>query len=299
MKYHIAAVARMTDLSVDVIRSWERRYKIVEPQRDESGFRVYGDDDVLRLNLARAATELGHPIRRVARMPNEELEALLETPPAHSDGHGAAVDRVMGAVKAGDAELAQQILASAALLLSPPQLVLDVLAPVLREAGLQWEAGRVGVWQEHLLSTLVRNTAAAVPRSTLPGTALLFATPPFELHEFGITLASILAGAYGHKTHNLGPNVPVDELAAAARRLLPSVVVMGMTRASAPIDEAVAYVSKLDEKLPASVQIWIGGPPSTQVAAAVNSPRVLPVVTLEEFQQLIAGSRALRAPRSL
>jgi DNA-binding transcriptional MerR regulator len=48
MTHSISAVARMANLSPDVIRSWERRYKIVGPARDASGTRLYSDQDVAR-----------------------------------------------------------------------------------------------------------------------------------------------------------------------------------------------------------------------------------------------------------
>ena len=39
VKYHISAVARMSGLSIDAIRAWERRYGIVKPERDGAGIR--------------------------------------------------------------------------------------------------------------------------------------------------------------------------------------------------------------------------------------------------------------------
>src|SRR5579863_8688079 len=75
--YQIAAVSRRTGLSVDTIRAWERRYALVTPARGETGVREYNEGDIERLALARAAVVLGHPIRRVARMYDDELRKLI------------------------------------------------------------------------------------------------------------------------------------------------------------------------------------------------------------------------------
>ena len=287
MEYHIAAVARLTNLSVDVIRSWERRYAIVQPRRDEAGLRLYSDDDVSRLTLARMATQLGHPIRTVAKMSNAQLEALADQHPREENGmHGAVVERVLEAMHGNDARLAEQILASAALLLPTRVLVLNVLAPVLREVGARWEHGRIAVWQEHLISMLIRTTAAALPRIASDGAPLLLATPPFDAHEFGVSLAAILASSRGRTAYNLGSRVPPEEVADAARRLKSAAVVIGMTQASTPETLALEYADALDAQLPAGMDIWLGGTLGARIAPLIASKRVRGVATLEDFERL-------------
>lgn len=285
MKYHIAAVSRMTNLSVDVIRSWERRYGIVEPGRDEGGLRLYSDEDVARLTLARTATQLGHPIRRVAKMSNEELEALAGQNGSSSAPYADVVERVIGALHSHDPQLAEQVLSSAALLVPARTLVLDILAPVLRSIGAQWENGRVAVWQEHLLSILIRNTAGAMRRSTLSGHPIVFATPPFDLHEFGITLAALLASTHGRRTINLGTGVPPDQLVQAVNRLNARAAVVGMTSHSIPVASAIEYVERIDRDAPPNVGIWLGGALGVEVAQRLDLPRVRGIPTLEAFDQ--------------
>ena len=47
-RYPIRAVARMTGLSADTLRAWERRYEAVAPGRSRRG-RLYTDAQVARL----------------------------------------------------------------------------------------------------------------------------------------------------------------------------------------------------------------------------------------------------------
>ena len=135
----------------------------------------------------------------------------------------------MEALHAHDAALAEQLLVYAGLVVPRRELVLNVLAPLLRLVGDEWEHGRLGVWQEHLLSALVLKTLGTSPRATEGGASILFATPPFEQHEFGILLAEILAASYGSTTYNLGTGVPLEALLEAALRLKPAIIVVGMT----------------------------------------------------------------------
>ena len=75
--FSIKAVAQATGLTVETLRAWERRYEVVQPNRDGSGRRTYSATDVARLRLLRTATELGHTISRLAQLSDEDLAKLV------------------------------------------------------------------------------------------------------------------------------------------------------------------------------------------------------------------------------
>src|SRR5512133_2283339 len=89
LRYPIRAVSKLTGISVDTLRAWERRYRVVEPERDERG-RMYSEQEVERLRLLRAAIERGHAIGRVAVLATDDLRALLA--PAGDAAQPAAAD---------------------------------------------------------------------------------------------------------------------------------------------------------------------------------------------------------------
>jgi len=76
--YQIGTVANLTGLDPHTIRAWERRYGAVEPRRSEGGTRHYDDDDVARLQLLKALTDCGEPIRLAAALSDDELRRRLE-----------------------------------------------------------------------------------------------------------------------------------------------------------------------------------------------------------------------------
>lgn len=282
----ISAAARVANLSPDVIRTWERRYKIVEPARDASGLRLYSDADVARLGLAREATRLGHPIRRVARLSDRQLEELVARKPAATGADSAVVAQLLDAIGENELARASQILRNAALLIPARELVLEILAPTLREVGRQWENGELAIWQEHFLSNEIINVTGALPQHTSGEARIVFATPPFERHGFGIALAALLAAARGLPACNLGVTVPSNELIAAARRTHAAAVVVGMTQETLPEEDAARYARDLDIGLPAGVDVVLGGALAARVSASVSSPRVRGTATLEEFDTL-------------
>jgi len=58
IRYPIRAVAKLTGLSLDTLRAWERRYQAVIPERGRRG-RLYTEHDLERLALAAGSREPG------------------------------------------------------------------------------------------------------------------------------------------------------------------------------------------------------------------------------------------------
>jgi DNA-binding transcriptional MerR regulator len=95
--YRIGAVARLTGISPDTLRIWERRYDIVEPQRTPKGGRLYSQQDVTRLTMIKTLVDQGYAISTVANLPVEELNRRLNSsqpanlPPMGSGQHEICV----------------------------------------------------------------------------------------------------------------------------------------------------------------------------------------------------------------
>ncbi|HSG88194.1 MAG TPA: MerR family transcriptional regulator [Pseudomonadales bacterium] len=76
--YRIGAVARLTGISVDRLRAWERRYAVVETRRTESLGRIYTREDVDRLSMIKQLVDLGNPISSVAQLDDSQLRERLQ-----------------------------------------------------------------------------------------------------------------------------------------------------------------------------------------------------------------------------
>ena len=74
----IGAVTQLTGISSHTLRKWESRYGAIEPERSDSGRRLYTREHVQRLTLLRDLTRRGHQISRLSGMSNQQLEALTD-----------------------------------------------------------------------------------------------------------------------------------------------------------------------------------------------------------------------------
>lgn len=261
-RYSIGAVAKLTGLPVETLRAWERRYGLVAPDRDGSGLRQYSAQDVARLQLASRLRALGHPIRRIGSMSQGQMQTIVSRadPSEPNASSEQCVREILASIERYDIAAAERVLNDAALYLPAERLCVEVLAPLMRTVGSLWQSGSLSIAQEHILSQLVRDLLGRFNRVHVgrPDCSVLLATPPGERHEFGIALAGALATANGVRVCVLGVDVPATDVLAAARRLRPRAVALGVTRALEP-GALADYVTTLRARLLPSIQLWVGG----------------------------------------
>jgi len=309
LRYPIAAVSRLTGLSLDTIRAWERRYAAVTPDRGARG-RVYTQAQVQRLRTLAALVEQGHPIGDVASLPDARLDALLRgtldaerpAPRTSSPADAPPIARVLAAVERFDYAAADREVGHLAALYPPRDLVYVLTLPLMRTVGERWHAGTLSIAQEHLASAILRAVMSSLVRLQRPPAGaprLLFATPDTELHEFGILAAAMLSAAAGLDPVYLGPEVPADDIGRAAAESDASVVVIGLSGGSRT---AAAKINDIRRAVPSSVEMWAGGPSTLALSpSAGRRGRVLPLATFEEYEHhlLRLGGRPARTAAQL
>jgi MerR family transcriptional regulator, light-induced transcriptional regulator len=257
VQYTIGAVARVTRISLDTLRAWERRYAVVTPTRAE-GRRLYSEDDINRLILLREAVEQGHAISQAASMSNAELQAIVARRPEAAPRQGTTLDRLMTAVRNYDHVSANEELGRFALLMSPGDLVRQVVLPAMQIAGEEWHHGSMQIAQEHMLSACLRNLMGSMVRLQTPvwnSPTLVFTTPAGELHEFGVLAAALLASGQGLRVAYLGPNLPAEQVVLAARKSGARVVVLGLSQGGSA--EASGEIKRLAEAMPLGMELWL------------------------------------------
>jgi DNA-binding transcriptional MerR regulator len=263
--YPMRVVSRLTGLSADTIRVWERRYSAVAPDRTEGNKRRYNGSQVRRLVLLRRATELGHSIGQVARLHDEELRRIIgETSPdigSQVSLYAALVEDYLEAVTVYDVQRAESILTRTAAILPPMTLTLEVIVPLMRRVGEAWLADQLRVAHEHIISGQLRSLLGTLMRHTepMPGAPrIIVATPPRHLHEFGAIIGAFMAASRGYEPIYLGTNLPYDEISDAADQAHASTILLSVARDCEP-GEHTSLIAGI-ESLARKHEVWLGLP---------------------------------------
>ena len=301
----IRSVAHRTGLSSHVIRAWERRYSAIEPGRTPTNRRLYTDADIERLQLLRMATEGGRGIGHVAGLTTEELRLLVSRDGAadplsasltREDREPAAyhLDKCMDAVRQLDAGLLEERMLQATVTLSPQSLIEDLLVPFMTHLGQLWHEGSLRPAHEHLASEVVRNVLghlAASHHVPVGGPELVVTTLSGQWHEFGALAAAATAAMEGWRVTYLGPNLPAEDVAAAAQSRRAKAVAISLVY---PEDDARLHADliHLRRLLPSSTVMVAGGQACGAYASALSQTGTLVVGSLAEFRDRLRGLRS-------
>ena len=266
--YPIRAAARLTQLSIETLRAWEKRYKAVEPVR-RKGIRLYSDSDIERLSLLRRAIQHGHSIGQASRLSNKELLSLRDAVATSrmDEANDPPIERILAAIDEFHYAAADRELGRLASLMPPRDLIHKIALPLMRIVGERWHEQRMRVAQEHLISQLVSNLLGGIIRiyaPVHPPAVLMTTTLSDDLHEFGVLAAAILAAGAGLGVVHLGPNLPVDEIVYAAKRSRTDVVLLSVTN---PQDCTLRQeqLRSIRRGLPKEKELWVGvNPPNTR-----------------------------------
>lgn len=297
--YPIRAVARMTGLSLDTLRAWERRYEAVRPGRGQRG-REYTDADVGRLRALGDLIARGYSIGAIAPLGDADLAALLEAGRVESaarEPSTATIDLapLIGALDRFDLGALEASLNRHAILLPPSELVFAVVVPLLRDIGARWEAGRLRPSQEHLVSAVVRSLLGGLLRTSARpdgSPVALFATPSGERHELGLLCAALLSASAGARVVYLGPDLPAAEIGHAAVTAGADFVVLSLTT---PDGVSHGELKALALHLQA-FEVWVGGPHTAALLEAIG-PSARQLDDLATVAPAIAAHRSRMTPR--
>jgi DNA-binding transcriptional MerR regulator/methylmalonyl-CoA mutase cobalamin-binding subunit len=283
LTYPVGTAARLTGLSPEVIRAWERRYGVVEPLRTPGGTRRYRASDLRRLRLVKAAVDAGHRIGQVARLETAELEQRAARSQAPSTGR---LDEILSALERLDGAEAHRLLSLQLSALGPARFGREIAAPLAREIGERWAGDRLPIASEHLATAVLRSLLGSALQPTaasLLGPRIVFATPTGEQHELGLQIAALAALAAGANTIYLGADLPVQELLDSVQRV--GAAALALSLVALPNDRAARTVGEIRSGLPDHVYLWLGG-----AAASALEPRdgVDCIDSLEAFEQRVA-----------
>jgi MerR family transcriptional regulator, light-induced transcriptional regulator len=309
-RHPMRVVTRRTGLSADLLRVWEKRYRVVNPARSSGGRRLYSDADIERLRLLYRATLAGRGIGQVAPLSSQALAALVRrdadeerTDPngrvSSADARAVAPATTEYLADAGraierlDAHALEAVLRRAVVALPVATLLDELVAPLLERVGTQWREGTVRPVHGHLAAVVLRRVLdRVIDTASAPGASphLIVATPAGQAHEFGALLTAASAAAEGWRVTYLGAGLPAEDIAEAAVRTRAEAVALSLVY---PVgDPAVAHeLRRLRALLPSRVTMLAGGAAASAYHAPLDETGTRRLGDLAELRLML---RALR-----
>ncbi len=300
-RFSLREVVELTGLSEFTLRGWEGRYRAVEPQRTETGRRLYGAEDVTKLNLLKDLVALGHRIKEIAPLKEDKLRELLSTPTSKSSGVHSIDAHVESLFIQGERFAWDEIrktLGRERKKRTPEKYLTRFLIPFLSEMNQRIGQGRISISLEHIFSSMIKEELATIrslarnPTRSRIAPRFVLCTPEGDHHELGLLFAFTLLSLRGIPSLYLGPHVPKQELCETALRYQATHILVSSTlkQGEGPVDAPLKYLGFIHRHLPRLSSLWIAG----RGFQEISDPSGTRFQQFQSFESFIAAIEVLK-----
>jgi DNA-binding transcriptional MerR regulator len=263
--HRIHRVAKLTGLSKDVIRVWERRFGLLKPTRGANRYRNYSDEDVTLLRFLKEQLDAGSSIGELAKLGREELlgRARASAPRVSfvDNTFSRLLRELLSTLNPFDRVIFEKRLNGAVAVVPFEEALHGILLPLQEQVGQLWHEGHVNVALEHYVTKQIQQKIFSA-MNQLPvaefGAKVIVACPPGEEHDIAALAVAYRCRVRGCRVYYLGANVPIASLTNLCDKVKPDLTIISFPL-SLPEANAAALVQSLTHEVVPASRLAVGG----------------------------------------
>ena len=263
--HRIHRVAKLTGLSKDVIRVWERRFELLKPTRGANRYRNYSDEDVALLKFLKEQLDAGGSIGELAKLGREELLGRARAAAPHvsfvDNTFSRLLRELLSTLNPLNRVIFEKRLNGAVAVVPFEEALHGILLPLQEQVGQLWHDAQIDVAIEHYVTKHIQQKIFSA-MNQLPvaefGAKVVVACPPGEEHDIAALTVAYRCRVRGCRVYYLGANVPVASLANLCGKVEPDLTIMSFPLALSD-DQATELVQALADEVSPVSNLAVGG----------------------------------------
>ncbi|MCZ8492699.1 MerR family transcriptional regulator [Priestia megaterium] len=260
-KYNIKAISNMVGIQPGTLRAWERRYQILNPVRNESGHRLYTEEDLRKLKWLTEKVSGGFTISQaVSLLETESSTVGTFEEEGEVDSPQKIRDELLTMLLSFEEGKAQDLINHAFSLYSVEKVVIDILGSLLVTVGDMWEKGQITSAHEHY-TTQVLKTRISMIFYSLPSNGLLpkaiAVCGPNETHEVGLLVFTLFLRRKGFEVVYLGSSIEDKDVELIIKEVDPTFLFMSCTMME-NAEKTLNLTNQMIKKFP-HLKVGLGG----------------------------------------
>lgn len=262
--YKVQTVARLLGMSPALLRTWESRFGLLEPERTERGHRLYTRHDLVVLRAIKKLMAEGLNIGEIALLGRRHL--LSEAAPemvadneVGADALGGFWERTLALALEGATEELLAEVDQALQIWSPEFFVGEVVAQLpARLRSLPSEQTALAKGMERLLALRIGNMFLGASPLDPHAPRAICCGFPGDQEELPALIAAYLLARHGWRVAYLGTACSFHEIEQATHQLRPELILLSVTRPLLYLVHGAA-VASLSFCLSDPAQLWVAG----------------------------------------
>jgi len=263
--HRIHRVAKLTGLSKDVIRVWERRFELLKPTRGANRYRNYSDEDVALLRFLKEQLDAGGSIGELAKLGREELLGRARASAPRVSFVDNTFSRLLGELLSTlnpfNRVTFEKRLNGAVAVVPFEEALHGILLPLQEQVGQLWHDAQIDVAIEHYVTKQIQQKIFSA-MNQLPvaefGAKVVVACPPGEEHDIAALTVAYRCRIRGCRVYYLGANVPIASLTNFCGKVNPDLTIMSFPLALSEVNATELVQALTHEVVPAS-RLAVGG----------------------------------------
>ncbi|MBT0609011.1 MerR family transcriptional regulator [Aequorivita echinoideorum] len=263
-EFGIKDLENLSHIKAHTIRIWEKRYKILQPERSNTNIRKYNLDNLKKLLNVVFLYNSGHKISAIANLTPEQIQNLINSKIGRNQNYPLQVFK--STMFDFNTELFNATFENLLKQKSLGEIFEEIFIPLLNEIGVLWHNGTVEPAHEHFISEMVKHKliahTALLPKSITDGSKPTFVLylPLAEIHEIGLLYANYEIISEGFKTIYLGPNLSLENLSRILDLAPQLIFVTSLTLISTE-ESIMEYIDEFQNRInfKRNLKMWIIG----------------------------------------
>lgn len=292
--YTIKDLENLSGIKAHTIRIWEKRYKLVTPDRTATNIRLYNDNDLKKLLNISILNRNGIKISKIAQMCEAELSEKINILSQNSHDSESQIERLSVTMIEMDEDKFDEIISKSIFQIGFEETFITIVYPFFVRIGIMWQTGTINPAQEHFISNIIRQkllVAIDGQKSKIKSDTkkFLIFLPEGEWHEIGVLFYSYLVQKRGHKVIYLGQSVPFNDI-VEVENIRETDFLLTSFFSTLTTDSVKKYVNKLSETFPAKTIYLSGGYTSEIIKTPPKNVKLVPEpeVFVQEIEKLKA-----------
>ncbi len=289
--FSIKDLENLSGIKAHTIRIWEKRYKLLEPERTDTNIRSYSLKSFQKLLNITQLYNNGLKISKIAQLSEFEIREKCDELTDNESVKHSALNDFKIAMFTFDKMLFHTTFDKLLENDSFKNVFINYCIPFLDEIGRLWQTDFLIPAHEHFITSLIRDKIILqtheerLENENRNKTTFALFLPENEIHELGLIFANFLIENQGFNTIYLGQNIPQSDLLQLDKQFQEIIFVTYFT--VEPRDEKLEkYMENIynDVLLKNNRELWILGRKYALTNSNVKDKNIIKIIKdIEDF----------------
>ena len=218
-EFSIKNLENISGIKAHTIRIWEKRYKLLSPERTDTNIRKYSLESLSKLLNINLLYKNGFKISKIANLEPDKISPLVREIALENNTENISINALKLAMvnfDVGMFDIKYKILVEN---YGFEYVFFKIFVPLMTELGILWQTGAICPSHEHFVTSLIKQKIHVQTEKIQNKKSVEKSSPKFvvflpenEIHELSILYLNYLVLSKGFQTIFLGQSIPIKSL---------------------------------------------------------------------------------------